>query len=339
MYQNNKIKQVAKLNTPWQTLDPFLFSMHHLDTYPAGDQNMHPVGGTAGRNIGQDFSGKDGWSMYHGEKVPGFPYHPHRGFETVTITEQGLADHTDSLGNAGRFGEGDVQWMTAGNGVQHSEMFPLLKTDAPNVGELFQVWLNLPKKSKGVPANYVMLWHEDIPLIREKDANGKTTEVKVIAGDYKGQKALPPTPHSWANDPANEVAIWRFSLEDGAEIEIPAAHSDINRALYFYEGTELEVEGNALPEYIQIVVKSNESIKIKAKGGYAKVLLLQGKPIDEPVVQYGPFVMNTEEEIRETFAEYQRTQFGGWPWPTSEYVFPREKGRFARYADGSEEER
>ncbi|MFZ9014681.1 MAG: pirin family protein, partial [Alphaproteobacteria bacterium] len=118
---------VARLpEGPWPTLDPFLFCVHHDDNYPAGDGEMRPKASLEGRSIGHDFGGKDGWSMYHGDTVPGFPQHPHRGFETVTVARQGYIDHSDSLGAAARFGEGDLQWMTAGRGVVHSEMFPLL---------------------------------------------------------------------------------------------------------------------------------------------------------------------------------------------------------------------
>src|SRR3954469_23203180 len=133
---------------PWPTADPFLFCVHHDDAYPAGNANLGPAASLAGRNLGQDFEGKDGWRMYHGTTVPGFPAHPHRGFETVTIVRRGLIDHSDSLGAAARFGGGDVQWLTAGRGVVHSEMFPLTERERTNPLELFQIWLNLPAEDK-----------------------------------------------------------------------------------------------------------------------------------------------------------------------------------------------
>src|SRR5690606_32880367 len=118
-----------------------------------------------GRNIGQDFAGIDGWRMYHGAEVPGFPQHPHRGFETVTIARRGYIDHADSLGAAARFGQGDVQWLTAGKGIVHSEMFPLLSKDDDNPVELFQIWVNLPAASKMVDPYFSMLWASDIPKV------------------------------------------------------------------------------------------------------------------------------------------------------------------------------
>ena len=122
---NSAIIKIRELQFTWDTLDPFIFCVHHEDFYPEGNEEMGPKPGTAGRNLGQDFGNKD-WNMYHGQKVPGFPRHPHSGFETITIVRKGIVDHVDSAGGQGRFGNGDVQWVTAGGGIQHSEMFPFL---------------------------------------------------------------------------------------------------------------------------------------------------------------------------------------------------------------------
>ncbi|KAK3271466.1 hypothetical protein CYMTET_20186 [Cymbomonas tetramitiformis] len=202
--------KVSPLGFPWKTEDPFLFCVYHDDSYPAAQKNMGPSrAALAGRRLGSDFGHPSGWSMYHGEEIPGFPKHPHRGFETVTIARHGLVDHCDSLGCAGRFGGGDVQWMTAGKGISHSEMFPLLDMQSPNRLELFQVstrtplqhpsgnldedivvgpgaadvsaaqpsrcaplqvWLNLPSADKMAEPHFAMLWAEDIPLQKVADA-------------------------------------------------------------------------------------------------------------------------------------------------------------------------
>src|SRR5215217_2939535 len=164
---DSPILQTVPLEARWATLDPFLFCVHHDDAYPAGDERMGPAASLAGRDLGQDFAGKDGWRMYHGETVPGFPGHPHRGFETVTIARRGLIDHADSLGAAARFGRGDAQWVTAGKGLVHSEMFPLLNREGPNPVELFQIWLNLHKADKLVDPHFTMLWGKDIPVRTE----------------------------------------------------------------------------------------------------------------------------------------------------------------------------
>ena len=106
--------QTVPLGFQWPTVDPFLFCVHHLDRYPAADGELAPAAPLDGRNLGQDFDGIDGWRMYHGHRLPGFPAHPHRGFETITYVRRGLVDHSDSLGASARYGRGDVQWMTAG---------------------------------------------------------------------------------------------------------------------------------------------------------------------------------------------------------------------------------
>jgi redox-sensitive bicupin YhaK (pirin superfamily) len=154
------------LRFQWPTLDPFLFVAHHRDHYPAGDDLMAPGASLEGRQLGSDFSGLDGWSMYHGRTVPGFPQHPHRGFETITYVRTGVIDHSDSIGAAARFGRGDTQWMTAGSGVVHSEMFPLLNRDGDNPLELIQIWLNLPRADKMVDPYFTMLWSEKTPSHR-----------------------------------------------------------------------------------------------------------------------------------------------------------------------------
>ena len=106
------VKNIFPLGFPWKTQDPFLFCVYHADAYPKGNEQMGPAASLEGRNLGQDFTLKDGWRMYHGRTVPGFPAHPHRGFETVTIVRKGIVDHSDSMGAAARFGHGDVQWLT-----------------------------------------------------------------------------------------------------------------------------------------------------------------------------------------------------------------------------------
>lgn len=324
------IKSVFPLGFPWQTQDPFLFCVHHLDKYPKGNDEMGPATSLEGRNLGNDFTIKDGWRMYHGHTVPGFPSHPHRGFETVTIVNKGFCDHSDSLGAAGRFGLGDVQWMTAGRGVQHCEMFPLLKTDGENPLELFQIWLNLPKKDKFADPYFAMLWHEDIPVVETK-----SSKVKVIAGAYLNTNAPKPAPSSWAADPKNEVAIWNIHINPNSSFTLPRASMAVNRTLYFYEGAKVDIEGQPLTPNHGVHLSPLEDIEIKTDATSAHFLLLQGNPIAEPVAKYGPFVMNTDEEIQKAMQEYRLTQFGGWPWPYPDNVHPREKGRFAKYPDGT----
>lgn len=334
------ILSMQPLGFPWQTLDPFLFCVHHNDAYPQGNAAMGPVASLAGRNIGQDFAGKDGWSMYHGDTVPGFPSHPHRGFETVTITRQGLIDHSDSLGATARFGGGDVQWLTAGKGVVHCEMFPLVHTDKPNPAELFQIWLNLPARSKMVEPHFTMFWREDIARIRQQDAQGKATEVACVAGALGDARGLPPPPDSWAAQAESDLAIWTIKMESNARWTLPAATGKgTRRMLYFFNGTSLDIAGQSVAPSSALALRADQDVELVNGAAPSEMLMLQGRPINEPVAQYGPFVMNTEAEIQQAFADYRRTQFGGWPWPASDPVHPREQGRFAKHADGSVEQR
>jgi len=247
-------------------------------------------------------------------------------------------DHTDSLGNAGRYGGGDLQWMTAGRGIVHGEMFPLVNQKSPNTLKLFQIWLNLPASKKMVEPAFVMHWREQIPTV---EADNGRIKVTVWAGEFMGKKALRPPTDSWASDPGNDVAVWLVTLEPGGRLTLPAAAggSAVNRNIYFYEGEGLEVGGKQ--------VKPNHKAKLAADReaelhnphptSPAGVLMLQGRPIDEPIAQHGPFVMNTRQEIQQAFSDYQMTRFGGWPWDNNAPVFPRDKGRFA--LQGGKEER
>ena len=330
----NPIIQITPLGFPWETSDPFLFCVHHEDFYPSGNDQLGPSTGLEGRSLGNDFTIKDGFRMYHGTEVPGFPAHPHRGFETVTIAKKGLVDHSDSLGAAGRFGNGDVQWMTAGKGVQHSEMFPLLNQKKDNPFELFQIWLNLPKIKKMAEPHFAMLWKEEIPVYTFTDKNGLKTDIDVIAGQIGGSESPAPAPDSWAANPENEVGIWTIKMEPNATFNLPKASNGINRRLYLYKGASVKIGEKDLPNYHAARLNVAQDILIENGSDESYLLMLQGRPIDEPVVQHGPFVMNTAQEIQNTINVFQATQFGGWPWPQHDHVHPKEKGRFARFADG-----
>jgi quercetin 2,3-dioxygenase len=329
------VLETIPLGFPWQTVDPFLFCVHHDDAYPAGNEKFGPQASLAGRNLGNDFTVKDGFRMYHGQVVPGFPQHPHRGFETVTIARRGYIDHSDSLGAAARFGRGDAQWLTAGGGIVHSEMFPLLDQNEPNPVELFQIWLNLPGEDKLVPPHFAMLWGNEIPKHVFKDARGRVTEVTTVAGELAGTRPPPPPPKSWAARPDTDVAIWCLKLESGASWTLPAArHSEAIRTLYFFVGATVKVDDRVLDTHSAAVVRSDLDITIEAGDTACELLMLQGRPIGEPVAQHGPFVMNSREELQQAFADYKRTEFGGWPWPVADPVHERNAGRFAKHIDG-----
>ena len=334
----NPVLNILPLGHQWPTLDPFLFCAYHDDAYPAANPDMSPKAPLSGRNIGQDFSRKDGWSMYHGSSVPGFPAHPHRGFETVTIVRKGLIDHSDSLGATARFGQGDVQWLTAGKGIVHAEMFPLLNTLEPNPLELFQIWLNLPAASKMVDPHFTMFWASDIPGRVIEDANGLHTYVSVIAGQLADAarltKAISPPSDSWAAQAKGDVAIWTLRMAPGARFLLPAAHAGTRRNLYFFKGQSITVGGQDVRDHSALELQGDAAVGLINGNAESEFLLLQGKPIAEPVAQYGPFVMNSQAEIRQTIADYQSTQFGGWPWADPAPTHGRDPSRLARHPDG-----
>jgi hypothetical protein len=336
---NSSILSISPLGFPWQTLDPFLFCVHHLDHYPAGNAAMGPAASLAGRNIGQDFAGKDGWSMYHGKTIPGFPAHPHRGFETVTIVRQGHIDHSDSLGATARFGPGDVQWLTAGQGIVHCEMFPLRHTDQANTAELFQIWLNLPASHKMVKPHFTMLWAENIQDVHHLDAHGLATDIRVVAGNLQEARGLPPPPDSWASQHNADVAIFTVRMAPGARWTPPPANAGTRRQWYVFKGNGLRMNDQAVAVKSAVEVRAQDLVEFVNGDSVSEMLMLQGRPIAEPVAQHGPFVMNTRAEIEQAFNDYRQTEFGGWPWAGPDPVHPREKGRFALHADGQLEER
>jgi len=334
---DDPVIRALSLGFPWVTEDPFLFCVHHVDNYPAANEHMGPVASLEARDLGMDFSGADGWSMYHGSIVPGFPQHPHRGFETVTVMRQGTIDHSDSLGATARFGPGDTQWLTAGRGIVHCEMMPLLDRTGPNPSELFQIWLNLPAAHKMVDPYFTMLWREDLPQVVIKDDASRPVEVTVVAGQFGDVVPMPPPPDSWASRPDSEVAIWQARFDPEAQLDLPVtAHTETVRTMYVFAGS-VSIGGRSLPAPVGVVLRSDSPVGVIAGVDGAEILILQGKPIGEPVAQYGPFVMNDQAGIEQAFSDYRRTGFGGWPWATDDPVHPVDAGRFAIHPDGRSE--
>jgi redox-sensitive bicupin YhaK (pirin superfamily) len=328
------VLETFALGNQWPMRDPFLFCAHHRDAYPAGDGRLGPDASLAGRPLGQDFGDIDGWNMYHGTTVPGFPPHPHRGFETVTYVRRGLIDHADSLGAAARFGRGDVQWLTTGAGIVHSEMFPLLDDAGPNPLELFQIWLNLPQHSKMVDPYFTMLWDADIPRLVDRDGG---SEVTVIAGALAGRQPPAPPPDSWASNPDAHVAVWHVQLAAGGGWSMPAAPVGTDRTVYAFHGDRLDIDGTTIAAGTGAAVAGDRAAELTAPGDGVEALVLQGRPIAEPVAQYGPFVLNDRAGLIQAVEDYQSTGFGGWPWPDGDPVHGPDRGRFARHVDGREE--
>jgi len=338
---------------PWKTDSPFIFAAYHNDKMPRGNDRLGPDASLEGRNLGADFANKDGWNMYHGLKVSGFPVHPHRGFETLTYVRQGYIDHADSLGNGGRFGPNDGQWMTAGSGVCHSEMMPCLNKDKENPVELWQIWINLPAAKKLVPPAYKMLWGHDLPQINAQGG----IEIKLICGKLLGyEDKVPPSPppNSYGSDPKSNMLIMHLEFHQAGTWTLPAAiiHDEnaargkeeaaaqnisLHRNLYFFHGNDIQVANEPCSHSCRIKLRPDLPCSIKTNGP-ASFLLLQGTDLQEPLVQHGPFVGNSRDDIFKAFEEYRRTGFGEWPWPHDDIVHPAQAPRFATYPDGSREE-
>ena len=348
---------------PMKTLDPFLFCVYHKDMYPPGDEEM---GVRDERGDGSHFHPSVPYRFYHGHRIPGFPRHPHRGFETITATIDGIIDHVDSVGNAGRYGGGDLQWMTAGSGIQHAEMFPLVNDDKANPSRFFQIWLNLPSRKKMSAPDFVMHWKDDVKKIRSK---GNEYEIVAWVGQFgddddeassknsTANSANTPTPkNSWASDEANDVGVFYVEIyAENGSVSVPRAKigKEANRYLYFVEGDEMVINGREkIRKKTGAELDASQSFTVKCtkiestsnrnshsdsssngqegKNKCCAFLILSGRPISEPVASHGPMVMNTNAELRQAFQDFDRTQFGGWPWKSNDVVFPREKPRFMR---------
>ena len=227
--------------------------------------------------------------------LAGFPAHPHRGFETVTYMLDGHMRHEDSFGNRGDLGPGDVQWMTAAHGIIHSEM------PQQTAGRMrgFQLWINLPAREKMKPAAYRDIPARDIPTV----ALAEGGDVRVIAGvfEHDGQRTAGPI-GGLSTDPR----YFDVRLPAGASLTVPTP-VEHNTFLYVYEGDAV-VGGDAkpLPHRAAGLLTPGDRVALRAGAGGVKLLLLSGKPIGEPVVQYGPFVMNNAEEIQQAIVDYQQ---------------------------------
>jgi len=231
-------------------------------------------------------------------KPRGVGQHPHRGFETVTIVYQGEVAHKDSTGAGGKIGPGDVQWMTAASGIIHEEFHSQDFTDAGGTLEMVQLWVNLPAKDKMAKPGYQTLLKQDIPVVQLPDGAGT---VRVIAGDYAGHRGPAQT--------FTPINVWDMKLAQGkvTRIDTPDGHT---LALVVLHGA-VRVNGTQSAKEAQMVLleRSGTHLEIEAESD-AVVLLLSGEPINEPVVGYGPFVMNSQAEIVQAIDDFNNGRFG-----------------------------
>lgn len=228
----------------------------------------------------------------------GVGVHPHRGIETITFAYKGSVAHHDSAGNAGVINPGDVQWMTAGGGVLHKEYHEKNFDKTGGAFEMVQLWINLPKKHKMVPAKYQSILHKQKPVIQLPKGMGS---VHVVAGEYKGTKGIAST--------YSPVHIYDFHLNPNGEVDF-SLPPHFNSGLLVVDGNIVVNGSERVPEnhYVQFKNEGGE-IHIKANSKCI-LLLLSGEPLNEPYVSYGPFVMNTEDEIRQAIEDYNAGKFG-----------------------------
>ena len=230
--------------------------------------------------------------------VAGFPPHPHRGFETVTYMLEGHMLHEDHLGNQGHLKTGGVQWMTAGRGIIHSEM----PQQVSGAMRGFQLWINLPAKEKMKPAGYQDIQEESIPKVSLTDGGS----VKVIAGLFQhGNQTITGPIHGISTAPV--FLDVHLPADTQFEHRIP---KEQNASIYIYEG-DLEVGGpmRSAPKQAAIILGDGDRLRVKAGAAGAQFIVLAALPLHEPIVQYGPFVMNTRAEIEQAIDDYQNNRF------------------------------
>jgi redox-sensitive bicupin YhaK (pirin superfamily) len=228
----------------------------------------------------------------------GVGQHPHRGFETVTIVYKGELEHRDSTGSGGKIGPGDVQWMTAASGIIHEEFHSEGFAKRGGTLEMVQLWVNLPAKDKMADAGYQTILDGDIPSLPLKDNAGS---LRLIAGEFDG--------HTGPARTFTPVDVWDLRLNGGKLLTLDL-HEGRNTALVVLHGT-VQVNGQELAREGQLALfeRDGHQLSLEANGD-AVVLLLSGEPIDEPIVGHGPFVMNSEQEIHQAFADFQSGRFG-----------------------------
>ncbi len=235
------------------------------------------------------------------EQRRGVGQHPHRGFETVTIVYKGGVAHRDSTGQGGEIGPGDVQWMTAGAGILHEEYHADAYARSGGEFEMVQLWVNLPARDKATPPGYQAIVSADIRLVTLPDDAGT---LRVIAGEYDG--------HAGPAHTFSPMQVWDMQLQPGKSVELPL--TDGWHAMLIVMHGSVRINGTDIAGAAQRVQLDSRGsgVRIEAETD-AKLLLLSGEPIDEPIVGYGPFVMNSQAEIAQAIRDFNSGQFGQIP--------------------------
>ncbi|MEN3940786.1 pirin family protein [Prosthecobacter sp. SYSU 5D2] len=233
-----------------------------------------------------------------GKGKRGVGAHPHKGFETVTIAYQGELEHRDSSGGGGKIGPGDVQWMTAGKGIIHEEFHSEEFTRQGGTLQMVQLWVNLRAKDKGTPPRYQTLLKADIPSVALPDDAGS---LRVIAGEFDG--------HAGSAQTFSPIQLWDVTLGAGKTVTLPVPDGHTTALLLLAGELLVNDEGQAREADLVMFKRQGDRVVIHARAE-ARLLVMDGEPLNEPVVGHGPFVMNTMEEIQAAFEEFERGEMG-----------------------------
>ena len=331
LFSSSKPFKTIGLGMHWDTEDPFLFVSHHEDDYPHGNrQQAPPLAEISCRNLGRDYQLRLGFRMYHGKVVPGFPMHAHWGYETVTLPEKGYIDHYDTERIEGRFGFGDVQWVSASSKYEHCEMYPLVNQEDRNPNDITQIMVNLPLEMKNQGNSVSTVWSEDVPVVK-----GDGWSAKVLCGTFGGRSAESPNPVSYARI-SNGVRIVRFSLGPGAVVRIDPAMEGANRNLYFVSGKDAKVMGIDVQSYTRMKFSHKGEFEIENGPEESVFWLLEGRPIGQKMSMFGPVVLEDLKEVRRALDDIRKNEFLEWPWDIIDKAQPLGTERFIRYPDGTE---
>lgn len=266
------------------------FHVHSMFNYQETHKNLDPF-------LLLDYASPEQFDANHSHAHRGVGEHPHRGFETVTLAYQGEVTHKDSAGGGGIIGMGDVQWMTAGSGLMHEEFHSDEFSKHGGMFEMVQLWVNLPAKDKMTPPKYQAIASDDIPVLDLADAG----IVRIIAGELNGIQG--------SADTFSPINMWDVRLHAGADHDfaIPSSH---NLLILVLDGA-VQINDDKIAQASELVTfeRGGDMVKLKANSD-AKVLILSGEPLNEPIVGYGPFVMNTHHEINQAIADVQSGRFG-----------------------------
>ena len=317
-------------NLHWDLEDPFIFASHHFDLYPKGNIRQAPPRDEIDKkDLGNDYHGLFGYRLYTSKLTPGFQLHTHWGYETVTYVPQGYVDHFDSKGNQGRYGFGDMQWITAGGMYSHCEMYPLAHQDRENPQMVTQIMLNLPLSEKNTEPEVHTVWQEDLTEFEE---DGCT--FTLLAGSFRGRTATVPSKRSWAADPAHHVLILRVLMEPGSTFTLEPTEA-AHRNVYITE-ERASVAGKEYHENTRLKLRADASAEITMGEKGSEIWVLEGDPIGEKQSRWGPVVLGSDKEVIDANNTIREKEAADWKWEYVNQKQPLGTERFYRSADGTE---